>query len=147
MSEFIASKTFKVLLACLGTLILLVGTFSLGMRVGERKAIHFMGFAENYDRMFRPRGGPGDMPFAPPPLPNSHGVYGKVLSVSGQTVVVQGRDGMEQNVLVTSSTEIRIGRDTGSVADIKPDAEASVFGAPNDAGQIDARLIRLFPRP
>jgi hypothetical protein len=146
MSEFIASKTFKVLLAVLGALILLVGSFSLGVRVGERKAFHFSGFAENYDRMFRPGGGPGMMPFAPPPLPDSHGAFGKVLSVSGQSVMVQGRDGMEQNVLVSSSTEVRIGRDTGSITDIRPDDDASVFGVPNDAGQIDARLIRVFPR-
>jgi hypothetical protein len=148
MSEFLKSRLFKVILICLGALILLIGSFSLGVTVGERKARHFSGFVENYGRMFpeQRRGPPENMPFAPLPLPDTHGVFGKVLSVSGQSLVVQGRDGMEQNVLVTSSTEIRIGRDRGTIQDVKPDADASVFGAANDKGQIEARLIRLFAK-
>jgi len=148
MTDFLKSRTFRILLACLGAFILIVGSFSLGVNVGERKARHMNGWAENYGRMFPSRGDfPGDMPFAPPPMPGSHGVFGKVLSVTGQAIVVQGQDGVEQNVLVTSSTDIRIGRDQAKVSDIKPDADASVFGAPNDKGQIEARLIRLMPQP
>jgi len=148
MPDFLKSRTFKVLLACLGALILMFGSFSLGVNVGERKARHMDGWAENYGRMFPPRiGFPGDMPFAPPPMPDSHGVFGKVISVSGQDVVVQGQDGVEQNVLVTSSTDIRLGRDQAKVTDIKPDEGASVFGTPNDKGQIEARLIRLMSQP
>ena len=148
MSNFLKSRLFRILLACLGALILIVGSFSLGVNVGERKARHLSGWAENYGRMFPMRRDfPGDMPFAPPPMSESHGVFGKVLSVSDQTVVVQGQDGVEQNVLMTSSTEIRIGRDQAKASDIKPDEDASVFGTPNDKGQIEARLIRLMPRP
>lgn len=131
----------------LGALILLAVAFSGGVAVGERKARHFAGWAENYGRMFDGplRSPPRGMPmFNAPMLPGGYGVFGKVVSVSGQTVVVQGQDRVEQNVLITSSTEIRVGRDTGTVSDIRPDVDAAVFGAPNDQGQIEARLIRLM---
>lgn len=147
MPDFIRSKAFIMVLACIGALAVCLGIFMLGVNVGERKARHFSGWCENYDRMFMPKRGPrGDIPFAPPPMPGAHGVFGKVLSVSDGSIVVQGKDGVEQNVLVTSSTEIRIGRERGTIQDIKADSEAAVFGAPNEQGQIEARLIRPMDR-
>ncbi len=116
MIELIKSKVILTILVALGALVLLLGAFSAGVHVGERK-VHYRG----------------------------HGVFGKILSVSGSTLVVQGKDNVEQNVLVSTSTVIRVGREQGSLADIHADNQAAVFGTPNDQGQIDARLIRLFP--
>jgi hypothetical protein len=127
-------------------MILLLGAFAGGVTVGERKARHFSNFSENYNHMFGPRHiGPGDrLPFGMPMLPEGHGVFGKVISVSGSNLVINGKDNVEQNVTVASSTAIRIGREDGTLADILPDTDVAVFGAPNDQGQIEARLIRIF---
>ncbi|HWR00021.1 MAG TPA: hypothetical protein VN397_04225 [Candidatus Methylomirabilis sp.] len=143
MSEFIKSKSVQVLLTVLAALILLVASFTAGVSVGERKARHFSKWSENYPRMFgTERGFRGMTPFRG--APDAHGAFGKILSVSGSDIVVQGKDGVEQNVLVSSSTEIRVGRERGGIDDIRPGDQAAVFGAPNEEGQIDARLIRLM---
>jgi len=149
MPELIKSRVLKVVLVTLASLVLLSGAFCLGVNIGERKASHFAGWFENYDRAFghRPPGGAPQMPLEPAPFPGGHGVFGKVVSVSTSTVVIAGKDNIEQDVSITSSTAIRDGRGTGTVNDIKPDMDAAVFGAPNDHGQIDARLIRIFSQP
>lgn len=148
MSELIKSVFLQRLLTVLGILIVLIALFTAGVAVGERKFRHLSGLCMNYDKMRSPRhGSRGPFPFAPPMLPSTHGVFGKVLSISDQGLVVQGKDDIEQDVLITSSTMIRIGDKTGTAADIQPDIDASVFGAPNNQGQIEATLIRLFTRP
>lgn len=147
MKELLASTMFKGILFALAAMILLCGVFSLGVRVGERKAQHFSRWSENYGRMFGSRGGPGGGFLSPPlfgEMPDAHGAFGTVLSVNGSAIVIQGRDNLEQNVLATTTTVIRIGRGTGSFADIRPDIEVAVFGVPNEQGQIEARLIRLM---
>ena len=143
MSDLISSKYVQGILAGLIAVILLIASFAAGVSVGERKARHCSKWSDNYSQMFGPRrGGRGSPPFGL--MPDTHGAFGKVLSLSGSEVVVQGKDGVERNVLVTSSTEIRVGRERGGIDDVRPDDQAAVFGAPNDKGQIEARLIRLM---
>jgi hypothetical protein len=147
MQELLKSAMFKGVLFTLATLILLCGVFSLGVRVGERKAQHFSRWSENYGRMFGPRNGPGGgFPSSPSfgQISDAHGAFGKVLSINGSMIVIQGKDNLEQNIFVTTSTAIRIGRDSGTLADIHPDTDAAVFGVPNEQGQIEARLIRVM---
>ena len=148
MQELFKAKWFQYSLAVLGLLIIVIWSFTVGVGVGERKARHFSNWAQNYDRMFDPRHD-DRKPQQPPPgpmgnLPDAHGAFGKILSVSGSSIVIQGKDNLEQNILVTSSTEIRYGRERGTLQDLKPDTDAAVFGAPNNQGQIEARLIRLM---
>ena len=150
MSEFFKSKWVQVVIVCLAGLILLTGSFWLGVNIGARKSRHFNDWCGNFDRQMpgrEDRGiGQGLLP-PPPVLPGSHGVFGKVISVSGSSLVIQGKDNLEQDVLVTTSTQIRLGRDQAALQDVKADMEASVLGAPNSQGQIEARLIRLFEGP
>ncbi|MDP3794105.1 MAG: hypothetical protein Q8R07_05165, partial [Candidatus Uhrbacteria bacterium] len=131
-------KYILTILVSLGALILLLGAFSAGVHVGERRIRHWL---FNPHQNFRG----GRSPFERPLFPAGHGVFGKILSVSGSILVVQGKDRVEQDVLVTTSTMIRVGREEGSLANIRVDGQAAVFGSPNDQGQIEARLIRLFP--
>lgn len=154
MSEFIKSKVLMWVLVCLAGIAVLAGVFQLGVSIGERKAQHFNRWNENYARNFGPQGmmGPGwgwemmkgPQPFGQPMLPGGHGVFGKVLSTDGDKFVIQGQDNVEQSVLVTSSTAIRIGNSAATIGDIKADQDVSVFGRPNDQGQIEAKLIRLM---
>lgn len=156
MPDFLHSTATRRLLIVLGVLVILCGTFTLGLRVGERKAGHFSGWERGYRGMMpmmRWGAGRQDDRFSPmmrPLFPNGHGVFGNVLSVSDSSLVIQGKDGIEQTVLVTSSTTIRVGQETVALKDIPKDLsklQASAFGAPNAAGQIEARLIRLFTQP
>ncbi len=144
MSEFIKSRLVRTILIALGSLVILSGVFALGARMGQRQERHFTRWSEGYDRMFG-RPGPGGLPPGRPMFPMEHAIFGKVISMSTSTMVVQGKEGIEQSVTMASSTEIRAGRETIAIKDIKPDAEVAIFGAPNEQGQIEARLIRVMP--
>jgi len=154
MPEFIKSKVLMWILAGLAGIAVLAGVFQLGVSIGERKAQHFNRWSENYGRNFGPRGLPapgfggemmrGPQPFGQPMLPGGHGIFGKVLLTDGSSFVVQGQDDVEQSVLITSSTAIRSGNSEAKPDDIKVDQSVSVFGRPNDLGQIEAKLIRLM---
>lgn len=155
MSDFLRSTTTRRALLVLGALVILCGTFSLGLRLGERRAGYVSGWERGYRHMMPFNRGFGREEGAAPPMmrplfPNGHGVFGNVLSVSNNSLVIQGKDGIEQTVLVTSSTTIRVGTETINVQDIPKDLsklQASAFGAPNASGQVEARLIRLFTQP
>jgi len=147
--EPISSLVTRRLLIVCGILLVVVAVFTLGVRVGERKARHFSGWYENYGRMLPPpRGFERDKRASMrPPMPSGHGVFGKIISISGNSLVIQGKEGIEQNVIVTSSTTIRIGNEDirpENLPTTLPNTDAAVFGAPNAQGQIEALLIRLF---
>ncbi|MBU1032869.1 MAG: hypothetical protein ABH820_00570 [Patescibacteria group bacterium] len=145
MLKQITSKPLYIILATLAIIIFLIGTFSLGVKIGERKALHFSKWYDRYERDFgRQKPGLGRVPMMPPGLPGANGVFGEIISTSESALIVQGKDEIEQSVLTTSSTSIRSGRGQSSLNDLKPGLSIAVFGTPNDQGQIEARLIRIF---
>jgi hypothetical protein len=146
MNDLIASRGFRIAVFVLGGLILLFAGFDAGVSVGERKERHFSNRNANFENIFVPRPQMmmrGPLPTVRPPLPPAHGVFGKVISVSWPSIVISAPDNTEQEVVATSSTQIRIGRAAGTQADIAPGVDAAVFGSPNAAGQIEAQLIRI----
>jgi hypothetical protein len=80
-------------------------------------------------------------------LPSSHGVAGKVVSVALPNIVVLDRDGTEKTIVTTDKTIARRFRDTLALKDITVDDFVVAIGEPNEASQIEARLIRLLPEP
>ncbi len=126
----------------IGAFVLLLTAFATGLSIGENKSRHFFGLCGGFDQAMRPPHGFRG-PFPPAALPGGYGVFGKILSVSGTTMVVHGKDNADQTVLMTSSTIIRVGSENGTTEDILADKSVSVFGMPNGQGQIVARLIRL----
>ena len=52
---------------------------------------------------------------------------------------------MEKIILVSDATIIKRFQDTIKLADLKVDDYIVVIGEPNNAGQIEAKLIRLMP--
>ena len=149
MKDLLKSNILRAIAVIIAALIILVGVFALGVNIGERKGNHFSRRAENNFRFQRPSpfqrpSFPMMMPFLQG-LPDTHGAFGIITSVSGTTMIVQGNDDLEKTVLITSSTAIRVGKNTGSATDLQPNASVSVFGAPNDKGEIEARLIRINP--
>lgn len=142
---------FRRALIVLALFIVFLGSFAVGITIGERKGQRFSRWCENYPRMVpgRPPIMDRKMLFTSSPLPSAHGVFGVVLSTDGRTMVIQGKDGREEAVLITPQTSLRAGRESLTFQQLPPnlqDMEAAVFGIPTPTGQMEARLIRLFPR-
>ena len=57
---------------------------------------------------------------------------------------MKGKDDVEKTVLVSEKTAITAHRKSLKVSDLKVDDQAVIIGAPNEQGQIEAKLIRLF---
>lgn len=143
------SKTVRGIIIGLGVAILVLGVFKLGQVSGYHKARFSQKFGDNFNRNFiDPRGGGFLKDFsdriAPP---GGHGAVGKIVSISLPLMVVAGPDNIEKTILVSESTEIRKYRDDITTTELKIGDFIVVLGAPNDDGQIEAKLIRTVPPP
>ena len=131
----------------LASFVILVLVFGAGMKVGALKAKYSYRWAENYHRNFAgPRGGFfSDWKSSPRgEFINAHGVFGSIIKIDGNTIITKGRDNVEKTVLVSEDTLIQKGRDAIKLSDLKPDESIVIIGSPNDQGQIEAKLIRVF---
>ena len=144
LNKFFQSKTFKTVLCVIGGLIVLLLVFGAGAFVGFKKASFSYQWGENYHRNFAgPRGGfLGD--FEGKDFIEAHGIVGQIIKIDGSTLIVKGKDGVEKIVLVSDKTGINNRRETVKVSDLKVDDQVVIIGSPNEQGQIEAKLIRLF---
>jgi len=144
-------KRIIIVLAGLAAIILIFGA---GVFVGEMKARFSYRWAENYQRNFA---GPRNGFLSGFPMPaggdfiESHGVFGQIIKINPSTdtgqvsdLVIKGQNNMERIVMITSSTAIQKGRQTIKKDDLKVGDNVTVIGSPNDQGQIEAKLIRVF---
>lgn len=149
--DFIKSKKIAVAIAVLFGLALLLGTFSMGVAVGYRKAKFSYAWGENYHRNFGgPRGGflrNFSQDFMGKDFIGAHGTFGQIIEVKDSELAVRGRDGIEQIIKINSDTEIRRFQDVIQLKDLKVDEPIVVIGEPNDSGQITAKFIRVMPFP
>jgi len=124
--------------------------FSVGMLVGGMKARFSYRWAESYHKNFA---GPQEGFFGDwrqlPPFPGdfieSHGTFGQIIKIEGDTLVIKGRGDVEKVFLVTEKTIIQSGRKDIRISDLKVDDQVVIIGSPNEEGQIEAKLIRVFP--
>ncbi len=131
------SKAFPIALIAVCLLILLLLAFKVGVIVGYQKAQFSYRWGENYQRNFAgPRGG-----F----FLNAHGAFGTILGINGNTMVVAGRDNVERIVLLKENTMLTRFRQRIPLSELKNNDTVMVIGSPNDAGQIEAKLIRVMP--
>jgi hypothetical protein len=137
-------------------LVVIVFIFGVGIFVGERKARFSYRWAEQYHRNFAgPRAGFFDdwRSFPGGDFIGAHGVFGQIIKIdpstnSGQaTLIIKGGDNVEKIVLVKDDTVIKSLQNTLKLSDVKVDDYIVVIGEPNDAGQIEAKFIRLLPPP
>jgi hypothetical protein len=136
---------YKKILWGIGIFIAALIIFQAGMFVGFRRASFSYGLGDNYYRTFGgPRGGMM-RGFLPDDFPESHGVAGKIIKISLPNIFIAGNDGVEKNILISSSTLIREFRQMASPADLKVDDFVVVIGSPNAQSQIDAKFIRVMP--
>jgi hypothetical protein len=141
----------KWIIVGLLSIIVLVLIFGLGVFVGEKKAKFSYLWAENYHRMFAgPKAGfLGNLKMPPfPPFDEfieGHGTFGEIIKIEGNNLVVKGRGNVEKVIVVTEKTVIKSGRKDIKLSDLKIGDVIVIIGSPNDKGQIEAKLIRVFP--
>jgi hypothetical protein len=125
-----------------------VCVFGAGVFVGGMKARFSYRWAENYHRNF---GGPEngfmfDMRMSPlnGEFIQGHGVFGEIIQIKDSDIVIKSQDNAEKVVIFNKDTAITVGRRTITKSDLKVGEQVVVIGSPNDKGQIEARLIRVF---
>lgn len=124
---------------------LLLGIFQLGIFVGYRKATFSYNWGDNYHRMFAgPRRG-FFQDFQGRGFMNAHGLMGDIIKIDGDTIVMRDKDATEKIVIVGTGTTIHRGPEMLQITDLHVNEDIVVIGGPNTQGQIDAKLIRVFP--
>jgi len=145
INNFFQSKTFKIITWCVAGFIVLSFVFNLGVYVGTQKANFSFRWAEQYHNNFA---GPSDgffQQFAGKDFIESNGVFGKIIKVADQSIIVKGKDDVEKVISITDKTTIKYQNKDIKISDLKIDDQVVIIGEPNDAGQIEARLIRVMP--
>ena len=137
------SKAFKYFMVIVPVLIILILVFGLGVYVGYRKAKFSYSWGENYEKNFPKKR--GFFGFMPGDIMNAHGTVGSVSEINGNIIVLKDNDGTQKSILTSSSTTVisRPGTDL-KLQDIKVNDAITVIGMPNNQGQIEAKLIRIF---
>jgi len=124
--------------------------FSAGMFVGGRKARFSYLWAESYHKNF---GGPkagffGNwQKFPMGDFIEGHGAFGEIIKLDDSSFVIRGKkEDVEKVIITTDNTIIEKGRETVKKEDLKVGDWVVIIGSPNEEGQTEARLIRLFDK-
>lgn len=134
--------------------------FGAGMIVGGMKAKFSYHWAESYHKNFAgPRSGfLGDwrsMPSLPGDFIEAHGAFGEVISILSSSAtaedeelknngfIVKGQGDIEKIVITNKDTVIKKGMETIEDS-LKVGDRVVIIGSPNEEGQIEAKLIRIF---
>lgn len=147
INKIFQSKIFQGVVIGLAVLVVLLLVFKLGMTVGIEKADFSCRWSDNYHQNFGgPQGGfmggLNDRNFI-----EGNGTVGQIIKIDGSTLVVRGRGNVEKVINVNDDTVIERLRETIKISDLKVDDMIVIVGEPNNAGQIDAKLIRVMPVP
>ena len=128
----------------------LILVFGAGVKVGTMKAKYSYRWAENYHKNF---GGPGGGFFSDwgnsprGEFINAHGVFGEIIELTkvglDNALVIKGRDDVEKIIITTKDTVVKKGGETMKDY-LKVGDSVVIIGTPNDEGQIEAKLIRVF---
>ncbi|MCX6759233.1 MAG: hypothetical protein NT012_01575 [Candidatus Nealsonbacteria bacterium] len=138
----------KWIIIGLAGFVIIVLIFSAGMFVGGMKARFSYRWAESYHKNFAgPRGGFfGDWQALPSPgdFIESHGTFGEIIKINDSDFVIKGQSDVEKVILITEGTIIQKGRDAIKKEELKVGDQIVIIGSPNEEGQIEAKLIRVF---
>lgn len=163
INKFLQSKKIKIVILALTGLIVILLAFGLGTFVGFKKANFSYKWGENYHRNFAgPRNGFFNN-FSNRDFIEPHGVFGQIIKIdltgevssetttsldsSEQTaaLVIKGRNDTEKIVLIKNNTVMRGPAGSIKLENLRIDDFIVVIGEPNEAGQIEAKLIRIIP--
>jgi hypothetical protein len=144
-----SKDVLKWVIIAIGSFVIVVFIFGFGMFVGGIKARFSYRWAESYHENFAgPKGGFFGNWQRMPPLPGdfvqSHGTFGEIIKINNSDFVIKGQAEMEKIVLIKDDTVIEKGRTKITRDDLKIGDQVVVIGSPNEQGQIEAKLVRLF---
>ena len=145
INTFLQSRVFKIITLCVAIFIVMFFIFSLGVYVGTQKANFSFKWAEQYHNNFAGPVGGFFQEFEGKEFVESNGVFGKIIQVGDTSITVSGRDNAEKVISITDETTIKYQREDIKISDLKVNEEVVVIGEPNNAGQIEAKLIRVMP--
>jgi len=134
----------------LAIFVAVVLVFGAGVLVGGMKARFSYRWAESYHQNFAgPRGGFFENWRLPPPgdFIEGHGTFGEIIKINQSDFVVKGQADVEKLIIINQNTVIEKGRETIKKEDLKVGDRAVIIGSPNEQGQIEAKLIRVFYVP
>lgn len=141
------SKNVRNVIIGIGILIILLGVLKVGISIGEHRARFAAQFGDSFERNFLgPRSGMMGVRFAPI-MPNGNGAIGEIISLNLPQAVISGPDNLEKTVIIGTSTAIRRFQENIRSADLKTGDWVIVIGNPTDNGQVEAKLIRVMPKP
>ncbi|MBI4744538.1 MAG: hypothetical protein HY776_06950 [Actinobacteria bacterium] len=138
------SSLLKGIIIGIAVLLILIAVFSLGIFVGTQKARFSYRWAGYYHKNFGgPRGG-FMKGFGGRNFIDGHGVFGEVIKIDKDVVIVKSKSDIEKSIIISDKTTItKIGQ-TIKVSELKVGDMVVIIGTPNDKGQIEARMIRVF---
>lgn len=139
---FDSSVSFKIL-CVVGVILVTLLIFYAGINVGFHKASFGRAWGENYERNFGMMS--GRPMFGKDNFPNASGAIGKIIKIELPTIIVQDKNNIEKVILIKNDTQIQKIRESVTTNDLKVDDFIVVIGAPNQQGQIEAKLIRIMP--
>ncbi len=121
--------------------------FDAGMVVGGMKAKFSYRWAEQYHKNFAgPQAGffSDWRSFPQGDFIEGHGAFGEIIQISDTDLVVKGRGDVEKVIIITADTAIQKERGTIKKEELKVGDQIVIIGSPNEEGQIEAKLIRVF---
>jgi hypothetical protein len=146
IAKFFQSKLFQGITIGMAVFLAFLLVFKAGMMVGSRKAEFSGNWSDNYHLNFA---GPKEgflNGFEGKDFMEANGVFGKIIKVEGSSIIVKGKDDVEKAILIEEgTTTIKRLKDTLKISDLKTNDFIVIIGEPNDAGQMQARLIRVMP--
>ncbi|MGC8851713.1 MAG: hypothetical protein ACP5PR_01250 [Minisyncoccia bacterium] len=148
LNKKINRDVLKWIIVGLAAFVVIILIFGAGVFVGEMKARFSYRWAEQYYKNFvGPRAGFfGDWRMFPGgEFIESHGTFGEIIKIEGNNLIVKGRENIEKIVLVDEKTIIKSGLKDIKISDLKVGDMIVIIGSPNEQGQIEAKLIRVFP--
>ena len=127
--------------------LLFVFVFKLGISVGREMERFACNWTASYHKNF---GGPQNgfvdaWRSQSPDMINSRGIFGKIIQINGDSLVVQSQDNKEVVVTIASDTVVTKLRDQVGKETLKINDFLVVLGNPDVNGQITAKLIRILP--
>jgi len=142
--NFFQIEHFKKLVIAAGIFLAVIFIFLAGIFVGVEKARFSYGWGEHYYENFVDRRGP------PPPFTNpdrdymnAHGVFGEIIKIEGNNIILKNPDDTEVTITTDSQTVVKSRNQDLKLSDIKAGDKIVVIGSPNDQGQIQAKFIRM----
>lgn len=82
---------------------------------------------------------------ASPSAQQRKAIFGQVLSVNNEVVVITDKEKQKFTVKTNSETTYKIGKEVGALSDIKAGKPIIVSGPTDNTGTIEARFIYIYP--